>query len=95
MVVINKNFKSPPHKDINNTQQSLIVGLGDYDGGDLCIENPDTKEVVEHCVWRSPLYFDGKNCLHWVNDWKNDRYTIILGNSKFRSHRGCDVIPEK
>lgn len=93
MVVINKNFKSPPHKDINNTQKSLIVGLGDYNGGDLCIEDPETKEVEEHCILYSPLYFDGKNSLHWVNDWKGDRYSVILGNSKFRSHRADSVIP--
>ncbi len=91
MVVINKNFKSPPHKDVNNTQKSLIIGLGDYEGGDLCIEDHLTGEVTNHCIWHSPMYFDGRNNLHWTSDWTGDRYAVILGNSKFSAHRASDA----
>ena len=86
-VTINKNFKCPPHKDINNTTESLIVGLGDYDGGDLCIEDHKTGEVSKHCIWRSPLYFNGKDNRHWTDDYTGTRYTVVLGNAKFIAHR--------
>ena len=90
MVVINKNFKSPPHKDINNTQKSLIIGLGDYEGGDLIIENSETGETEHHCIWHSPLYFNGKDNIHYTGDWTGDRYAVILGNSKFSSYISAD-----
>lgn len=90
MVIINKNFKSPPHKDKNNTQKSLIIGLGDYEGGDLIIENSKTGETERHCIWRSPLYFNGKDNVHYTGDWTGDRYSVILGNSKFSSYETAD-----
>ena len=90
MVIINKNFKSPPHKDINNTQKSLIIGLGDYEGGDLIIENSETGETEHHCIWHSPLYFNGKDNVHYTGDWTGDRYAVILGNSKFGAHIESD-----
>lgn len=90
MVIINKNFLCAPHKDINNTTESLIVGLGDYDGGDLCIEDHKTGQVSKHCIWRSPLYFNGKDNRHWTDDFTGTRYTVVLGNAKFIAHRDGD-----
>ena len=84
-VIINKNLKSPPHKDTNNTQQSLIVGLGDYNGGDLCIKEEDTGVVTNHCIFKSPMYFNGRDNLHWTDDFEGDRYVVILGSSKWKS----------
>jgi len=95
MVVINKNFKCPPHKDKNNTQKSLIVGLGNYNGGDLIIENSETGETERHCILYSPLYFNGRDNTHYTDDYTGDRYTVILGNSKFRSHVQADKLKEQ
>ena len=36
-VVINKNFKIKKHTDGNNIGVSCIIGIGDYEGGDLLI----------------------------------------------------------
>ena len=80
-VIINKNLLCPPHKDTNNMGDSLIVGLGDYDYGEFVVEG------TEHCILYSPLIFNGKHQLHWTEHWHNDRYTVILCNSKFKSYQ--------
>ena len=38
LIQVNKNFKCPPHKDSKNNGESLLMGLGDYIGGETYIE---------------------------------------------------------
>lgn len=79
-IMINKNFQCPAHKDRNNVGDSIIVGLGSYNGGDLVIEGEG------HCILYSPLVFNGHDKEHWVESWcDGDRYTVVLCCSKFKS----------
>jgi len=72
-VMINKNFKCPPHKDKNNINDSLIIGLGDYDGGELVVDNEP------HDIRYKPMIFNASVKEHYVNEWSNgDRYSIVL-----------------
>ena len=72
-VMLNRNFKCPPHKDKNNINDSLIIGLGDYEQGELVVEN------VPHDIRYKPLIFNGSKNEHYVNDWTNgDRYSVVL-----------------
>jgi len=77
-VMINKNFQCPPHKDRNNIGDSIIVGLGSYNGGDIVVEG------VSHCLLYSPLVFNGHEKEHWVEDFTGDRYSVVLCKSKFK-----------
>ena len=78
-VIINKNFLCPAHKDANNVGDSIIIGLGDYTGGDFIIEDE------AHCILYSPLIFNGAKNTHWTAPFTGDRYSIILCKSKFKS----------
>ena len=79
-VMINRNFKCIPHRDKNNIGDSIIVGMGNYNGGDLVIEGKG------HCILYSPLVFNGSEKEHWVENWTDgDRYTVVLCCSKFKS----------
>lgn len=80
-VMINKNFQCPPHKDVNNIGDSIIVGLGNYNGGDIVVEGKG------HCLLYSPLIFNGHEKEHWVEDFTGDRYTVVLCKSKFKTMR--------
>jgi len=80
-VMINKNFKCPPHKDKNNIGESIIIGLGNYNGGDLVVEGDG------QCLLYSPFIFNGSEKEHWVEDWTGDRYTVVLCKSKFKNFR--------
>ena len=77
-VMINRNFKCPKHLDKNNRGDSIIFGVGDYNGGDLVVEGEG------HCILYSPLVFNGAEKEHWVQDWVGDRYTVVLCQSKFK-----------
>jgi hypothetical protein len=72
-VMINKNFKCPPHKDKNNNGDSMIIGLGNYENGELVVEN----EPID--IKYEPYIFNGSKKEHYVNDWINgDRYSVVL-----------------
>ena len=70
-ITLNKNFKCLPHKDKGNKKESLIVGLGDYIGGELFIEG------IPFDIKYNPLLFNGVDLEHWVNDFEGDRWTIV------------------
>jgi|TARA_R110000823_G_scaffold127639_6_gene255068 hypothetical protein len=78
-IMINKNFECPPHKDVNNTGDSIIIGFGDYVGGNLNMTGES------HDIYWTPMIFNGNEKLHWVAPWKGDRYSIVMCKSKFFS----------
>ena len=73
-ITINRNFKCRPHYDKRNVSPSMIIGLGDYEGGELVVEK------CEFNIKKKPLIFNGGSCLHWVNEFIGDRYTIVYYN---------------
>ena len=70
-ITLNHNFKCEPHYDKNNKTPSLIIGLGDYKGGELVVEG------VDFDIQCNPLVFNGGFLKHWTNDFIGDRYTIV------------------
>lgn len=68
-IQVNKNVECQPHIDKNNVGNSYIIGLGNYTGGELIIEN---KYFNIKNRWKK---FDG-HCAHWVAPFKGDRYTL-------------------
>jgi len=70
-ITLNKNFQCKPHRDIHNKSDSFIIGIGDYQGGELIIEGTpiDIKNR-----WYS---FNGKKQTHWTAPFTGTRYTII------------------
>lgn len=76
-IQINKNVKCDPHIDKNNVDESLIVSLGDYDGGELIIEGK------EYDIKNKVLKFDGHKG-HWTNDFTGDRYSLIFFTHTFK-----------
>jgi len=51
---------------------SLIVGLGDYTGGEEDVEG------IHHKIWHKPLMFNGATPVYTSLPFKGTRYTIIL-----------------
>ena len=46
-IQVNKNYASRAHVDKNNLGDSLIIGLGNYSGGDLWVHSDAGKEAFE------------------------------------------------
>lgn len=70
-IQINKNATCKAHKDKNNTGLSVIFSVGDFSGGELVIGD---KPYDTH---NNPLLFDGKNYVHYNNEFKaGTKYSI-------------------
>jgi len=76
-IMLNKNCVAKPHRDKNNIGNSIIVGLGDYTGGELCIVDEDEDIIYEADINKKFLEFDGK-MIHYNKPIKSGtKWTII------------------
>ena len=80
MVQINKNWKSPPHKDSGNTGVSHIIGLGNYEGGDLVVKYDNIPHMYE--IKNSFLSFDGSKYEHYTMPYTGTRYSLVFYKHK-------------
>ena len=80
-IQLNKNIQSPRHIDKNNVGYSYIIGLGDYNGGELNIEN-----LGDFNIKNSFLKFNGTNP-HWTSAFQGTRYSIIFFTHTFKPPR--------
>jgi hypothetical protein len=74
---VNKNICSPPHIDKNNVGPSYIIALGEFTGGNLCIEGK------EYNIKNKFLKFDGTKA-HWVTPFKGTRYSLVFFTHTFK-----------
>eukprot|EP01035_Chromulina_nebulosa_P017159 gene17159-22674_t len=73
-IAINRHAQFKPHRDSgagNGQSPSLIVGLGDYSGGELLVEG------VIHDIRYHPLTFDGWSQRHSTLSFVGERYTLV------------------
>eukprot|EP01051_Picozoa_sp_SAG22_P009177 SAG22_NODE_746_length_7496_cov_5.066513_3_plen_141_part_00 len=76
-IQVNKNYKSVLHVDGNNLGPSMIVGVGDYEGGDLWSQDEDSGDSFSVLKTRNTWQkFDG-NLPHATLDYSGTRYTLI------------------
>lgn len=73
-IAVNRHLQFRPHRDSgagNGQCRSLIVGLGDYVGGELVCEG------AVHDIRYKPLEFDGWNERHWTLPFAGERYSLV------------------
>ena len=74
MVAINRRAGFKPHVDAGagfGQSSSLIVGLGDYEGGELAVEDE------EFDIKYKPLEFDGWRSRHWTLPFRGERFSLV------------------
>lgn len=84
-IAINRHAQFTPHTDSGSgagQSQSLIVGLGQFTGGELVVEG----EV--HDVRYKPLEFSGWTQRHWTLPFKGERFSLV-----WFTPRGCEEMP--
>lgn len=73
---LNRDFKCSKHKDRNNKSKSMLIGFGDYTGGETIIydesDNPYTYDINN-----KPIFFDGKKNYHEVLDFSGTRFSLV------------------
>jgi hypothetical protein len=78
----NKNNQCQKHLDKNNIGESMIVGLGDYTGGELIIYDQDGNNPVKHDIRYKPLKFNGSIYPHETAPFEGERYTLVFYSIK-------------
>lgn len=71
---INCNAQFTPHVDSGRgagQSLSMIVGLGDYVGGQLGVEG------VSYDIRYQPLEFDGWRLRHWTKPFEGERFSLV------------------
>lgn len=76
-IQINKNQRCAPHKDTNNEGLSYIIGLGDYTGGWLVVDEVPFK------IKNGFVKFDGHKT-HYTKPFRGTRYSIVFFTTKAR-----------
>jgi len=72
---VNQNLVSPPHRDTNNSGESVIVSFGNYEGGLLVVNG------VEHDT-KTPLKFNGCLLEHYNTPiTQGNKYSVIFYNN--------------
>tara|TARA_R110000772_G_scaffold25718_2_gene66834 strand:- start:10105 stop:10584 length:480 start_codon:yes stop_codon:yes gene_type:complete len=76
-IQFNKNKKMVKHIDGRNIGESYILGLGDYEGGELIVyDNNDIP--TKHDIKNKYFKFDGSKYYHEVGDFTGNRYTLVF-----------------
>ena len=84
-IAINRNAQFRPHRDSGagaGQLQSMIVGLGDYHGGELAVEG------IEHDIRYKPIEFNGWTERHWTWNYVGERYSLV-----WFTPSGCEHKP--
>lgn len=75
-VQVNYNYKTKTHIDKNNIGDSVIVGLGDYTGGNLLVEGKP------YNIKYHPLMFNGSEMEHGTAPYTGNRYSLVYFRTK-------------
>ena len=88
-ITINQNYQCSRHKDKGNGGESLLVGWGDYEGGDVSVEMDGG--TVQHDIKYQPLVLDFSKHYHWVTPFTGNRYSLVFYTCKIP--QGLDLPP--
>ena len=90
-ITINKNVITPPHIDKNNDGNSIIIGLGDYEGGELCVYDKTNGELYCVDVRKCFVEMNGKDKHFNLPLISGTKYTIIYFNNNILNKIKCYI----
>jgi hypothetical protein len=78
-VTLNYGVKAKKHVDSFNVGDSVIVGIGEYEGGKLRVYEGGNacESYTAYNIRDAPLMFNGAKLAHETEDFTGSRYTII------------------
>lgn len=80
-VYVNKNVKCKKHLDSSNVGDSLLVGLGDYSGGETALYTNNKQRKFN--IQTHSLLFNGSEIEHRSLPFTGTRYSLVFFNSNF------------
>jgi len=76
-IQVNDNVLCVKHKDANNVGISYIIGVGDYEGGELRLWNEKGTQYEDIDIHNKFISFNGSKRFHETLPFSGNRYTII------------------
>lgn len=86
-ITVNHLVKAKKHVDKKNVGASVIVGIGDYTGGDLRVWTPENTNPKDWNIHDKPTMFNGGIRPHETQSFKGNRYTFVFYRQKRRPER--------
>jgi len=77
-ITLNEGVKAKKHKDSKNVGDSVIIGIGDFTGGDIKVWDVEDKNGKAYNLHDRPLMFNGNSHFHQTTPFKGERYTMIF-----------------
>jgi len=87
-ITLNHGVKAKKHVDSKNVGSSVIIGIGDFTGGEIRVWNADGKDPQDKDLHDKPVMFNGGLLAHETQPFKGDRYTIIYYKQKRKPRSG-------
>lgn len=77
-ITLNFGVKANKHKDTKNLGPSVIIGIGDFTGGDIKVWDAEDKDPKVIKLHDQPVMFNGGLLFHQTTPFKGERYTMIF-----------------
>lgn len=77
-VTVNENVQCKRHIDGKNSSLTLITSIGNFTGGELCLEHPESKKQYvfnTHYKW---ILYDGSTFPHWNTPIHGRKYSLVF-----------------
>jgi len=95
-IQLNHNAKAKKHRDKNNVGKSVIIGIGDYNGGELRVWDKEDDKHKDYNIKDRPTMFNGALLSHETQPFNNPtdyepgkgRYTIVYFRHKYKPMKG-------
>lgn len=76
-IQMNKCFPCPRHLDSTNVGESILLCLGDYEGGELVVEKFNNGKDVVIDNRNKTFKFNGSKYYHYVKPFNGIRYSLV------------------
>jgi hypothetical protein len=77
-ITINEGVKANKHKDSKNLGRSVIIGIGDFKGGDIKVWDANDKDPKVFDLHDKPVFFNGGLLFHQTTPFSGERYTMVF-----------------
>ena len=80
-VYINKDLQCDKHKDGSNVGPSTLISIGDFVGGEICIqENENSENYIVCSAKYQGIQFDGSKLTHFNLPHTGTKYSLVFFN---------------
>ena len=79
-VQMNKCYPCPKHKDSMNCGISVLISIGDFQGGRTFVDFEEDGGETPLDSHNNPQRFNGSMYEHWVEPYEGTRYSLVFFN---------------